>query len=310
MYEDYVYRSPNTSEDVEAVSIITRLIDEENIKTVSEVGGNNGVFAKKILDKALNIDEYLIWDKVKNSKTHPKLHFKNEFLTKSTEPTEVDLVIVRHAFAHNASISKFADNIIEKFNPDFIYIECADWFETLVNRDFSQLYSEHFYCLSGKAIAKLFHKENYAKLTEIKLGIHNGSFGLLLSRKVENKKFITEAKSYDVSREIKAWVTDVNDFWYKLKTSDLNIWACSAKFIFTINALELKNIEKIKIVIDSTEDKHNKFPPGLFCPVSPELKTIKDENLNFIIGARNFASQVENKIRTLSTNYSAIIPPF
>ena len=310
MYKDYVYRTPNTSEDDEAVKVISKIIKDENIKTVFEVGGNNGVFAKKILDKSFDVSEYLIWDKVNSSEAHEKLQFQNKYLTSSTVPAKADLVIVRHAFAHNSSITKFSINIADKFDPEFIYIECADWVKTRLNRDFSQLYPEHFYCLSGKSVERLFSKLNYFKLAEVNLRIHNGSFGLLLGKKGRHEDSNVGTKNHRVVQDIQDWIADVNSFWNELRISDLNIWGCSAKFLFTINALNLKNKEQIKMVIDSTANKQGMFPPGLACPVSPEPNSISGEDLSFIVGARNFASQIEKKITTLSPNYSSIIPPF
>ena len=49
MFKDYVYRSPDTSDDINAVNLILSLIKDKNIKTISEVGGNNGVFEKNFI---------------------------------------------------------------------------------------------------------------------------------------------------------------------------------------------------------------------------------------------------------------------
>ena len=113
IFGNYSYRSSKTFYDDEIIKFCINFFYENKIQSIIEVGGNNGSFFQKLSCNYKLFTSYTIIDKVPIDKGHPKLNHRNEFLSSLSKPLSTDLVIVRHAFAHNKSIQDFARNILE-----------------------------------------------------------------------------------------------------------------------------------------------------------------------------------------------------
>ena len=305
IFSDYIYRSPDTIQDIEIADYLSEFISLNRIKSVIEVGGNNGVFASKILVQNSCVQSYHIIDKIPLAVIEPRLSTLDTYLSAETDKMQADLVIVRHAFAHNPSITNFAKNIVDRLGSKYIYIECADWVETRHNNDYSQLYSEHFYGLSAQSVKNLFAPFQFGVVDEKRFEIHNGSFGVLL-RKMELTQ-IQSAQKTDVSvnRKIQKWGEATKDLWLSLSNQEIIIWGCSAKIVFLINALQL-DVSRVVTIHDSTVSKLGKYPPGIDIAIEREPFEKNMLEVNVIIGAKNFKDQLLPKIKKQYPNANVV----
>lgn len=319
LFNNYVYRTSNTNMDEEIIKCLSNFIKLNSIKKIVEVAGNNGIFAQKLVNEIDSNDINIsIIDKVKLAISDKRIEHidafidsKNANLFKNVNP---ELVIVRHALAHNYSIKTFFQDISEIFNPNNIYIENASLFSTYKKRDYSQLYSEHFYQVSPISIEYLANEFGYTVTSINNFKIHNGSFGIFLEKgKNKNAKNSYSISLKNLKKSIDQWVKESREFWtdIALKNKEIVIWGCSAKFLFTYSALELSKIKPISYIIDSTIEKQGLYAPGTSIMVSHEdsIKT-KSDNLIFIIGARNFEDLISKKIRNKYRNAIVLCPPF
>jgi hypothetical protein len=323
LFNDYAYRTPNTNMDEEIIKCLSDFIKLHSIKKIAEVAGNNGIFSQKLLNEIDSNDISIsIIDKVTLAVSDKRIEHidafidpKNAYLFEDINP---DLVIVRHALAHNYSIRNFFRDIAEIFNPNKIYIENASLFSTFKKKDYSQLYSEHFYQVSPISIQYLANEFGYDVTSVNNFEIHNGSFGIFLEKNKNKNKNKNINNSYSIScknlkKSIDEWVKQSREFWTNIasKNKEIVIWGCSAKFLFTYSALELSNIKPISYIIDSTIEKQGLYAPGTSIMVSDEdsIKTNSD-NLIFIIGARNFEDLIVKKIKNKNKNASIYCPPF
>lgn len=293
----YTYRSPLTNLDDAVATKISNFCVKKNIKKIVEIGGNNGVFANKIVSHMPELRDYTIYDKVPLEAHSRILTHKEEFLSSTTQNYKADFVITRHAFAHNESILKFARNIVEKFSPEHIYVECADWILTHSNKDFGQLYSEHYYCLSALSVYKLFASYGYGVADIDSFNIHNGSFGLFLSKgssgKIKNMSYSNSAIHDDIVK----WKENICRIWNNANDRPIIIWGSSAKIVFIINALGLST-RYVKRIHDTTNAKCELFPPGIDVCISPEQEDVVDYgSYSVIVGAKNFSSILVPKIK-------------
>ena len=105
IFNNYLYRSPKSNQDQGTIDFLKHKIQEFRIKNIVEIGGNNGVFAEKLLEQAPEILALEIWDRVPLAIKNDRITHNDQYLSESSiSKKEVDLVIVRHAFAHNPSI--------------------------------------------------------------------------------------------------------------------------------------------------------------------------------------------------------------
>ena len=320
LFGNYVYRTPLTSMDDEIAIYLSAFIKENGIKNIIEVAGNNGTFANKILTLLKNENnlKYTIIDKVPLEYKDRRLSHINRFLNKNdfnvNRNVNPELVIVRHALAHNENVVNFFDDIHSILKPRWIYVENASLNSTFSAKDYSQLYSEHFFALSPYFMKRLGMKFNY-EITDIHdFKIHNGSFGILL----EKNKVSDFQSNYplitceELSKSITDWTEEVKNFWLKIKEIDKKIvvWGCSAKFLFTYSALELESIKPISYIIDSTPEKNSLYAPGSSIKVSSEDSFSFDDGFIFVIGARNFSDHIESKILKKFPYANIFCPPF
>ena len=90
-------------------------------------------------------------------------------------------------FAHNPDPILIAQNISKVVKPDgFVYIENASFYSTIKNRDFSQMYVEHFFSLSPESIKVIFDRFGFQVYRVKNFDIHNGSFGIILKKSTSN----------------------------------------------------------------------------------------------------------------------------
>lgn len=313
IFANYKYRSPVNDQDQEALTFLKDKILQNRVKSIAEVGGNNGLFAEKLLMLCPDIKSYDIWDQVPLEVQSSVIKCRSEYLSQESINSSVyDLVIVRHTFAHNSSINLFAQNIIQKLNPKFLYIECADWTLTLKNSDFSQLYVEHYYCLSRKCITKLFANYGFSELSSCSVPIHNGSFGSFLHQGVKNGELGKLVKSNIVAQKIKNWCNDCKDFYEEfIFGKKYIIWGCSAKIVFLLNMLEVDFNHGLVKIIDSTPSKKGFFPPGFSISVSsePDIDNWNECDV-LLIGARNFSNEIIKKASVGYPISKLLVPPF
>jgi hypothetical protein len=225
-----------------------------------------------------------------------------------------ELVIIRHALAHNKSVNRFFKSIVDILNPKYIYIENASLEATVENLDYSQLYSEHFFHLTSFSIAKLGHKFGFNTQSVEYFDIHNGSFGVLLTKGDQNKEVSSpQFTESQLSNSIQSWTLSVKKYWQEIadKNKKVVVWGSSAKFLFTYSALDLKDICRVTYLVDSTPAKVGLYAPGITTRVINEKSVAGlTDDVVFVIGARNFAEYITAKILDVDLRADISCPPF
>jgi len=319
LYKNYAYRTPRTSMDDEIVKFLSQFLIENNIKNVVEVAGNNGVFASKIVNETQIFDlEYIVVDDVEFDVSDHRIKHIRSFL--QYEKRELfsninpELVIIRHALAHNKSVNKFFQSIVDILNPKYIYVENASLEATVENLDYSQLYSEHFFHLTSFSVAKLGHKFGFNTQCVEYFDIHNGSFGILMTKGDQNKEVASpEFTESQLINSIQSWTLSVKKYWQEIagKNKKVVVWGSSAKFLFTYSALDLKDICRVTYLVDSTPAKVGLYAPGIITRVINEKSVAElTDDVVFVIGARNFAEYITAKILDVDLRADISCPPF
>jgi hypothetical protein len=319
LYGNYAYRTPITSMDHEIVHFLTEFLIENNIKNVVEVAGNNGVFASKIVNKSLIRDlEYVVIDNVELEVSDRRIKHIRSFLEYGKRDLfsniNPELVVIRHALAHNKSVKRFFKNIVDILNPRYIYIENASLEATVEKLDYSQLYSEHFFHLTPFSVSKLGHKFGFNTQCVEYFDIHNGSFGILLAKGDQNKEMSSpEFTESQLINSIESWTLSVKKYWQEIadKNKKVVVWGSSAKFLFTYSALDLKDICRVTYLVDSTPAKVGLYAPGITTRVINEKSVAElTDDVVFVIGARNFAEYITAKILDVDLRADISCPPF
>ena len=305
--------------DDDIADYIRLFIQDHGVKTIVEVAGNNGNFGSKVLSAVDDQDlSYTIVDSVELQVSDQRITHVNAFVEAQNDGLfkdfNPDLVIIRHALAHNKSLVEFFRNIVKFFSPKYIYVENASLERTLEKADFSQFYSEHFYHLTAFSVSKLASAFDYSTIDSVVFDIHNGSFGVVLSSEVSAPVLQSpQIESDTLKGAISKWIYDVEDFWRGVAATNMPvvIWGSSAKFLFTFSALNLGDICSVAVVVDSTPEKAGLFAPGMSVPVTHESKFVSwSGKYVFVVGARNFYKHIQTKILGRDPEARVECPPF
>ena len=321
IFENYSYASFQTNLLDPIESFIYQKCQSKNVNNILEVGCNNGLFLEKIYDSS-NIDVATGVDPSAPKENKDGINFISEFFDEKVIKNhglarKFDLIIARHMFAHVPKPEKIAKELSKcASESSYIYIENADLVNTVTKKDYSQLYLEHFYALSPKSIEKIFLRYGFVIEKVINFNIHNGSFGVLLKNKNISSINDIKQKYYDgiyLKKDIECWLDNCRLFFDKFNSTKNYIWGVTAKTVMMLNMLDI-NTKNGKHIFDGafdfTEQKIGCYVPGTDILISDEPISKSNDDLNIMIGARNFGDEIKIKIKNIFSNSNVIAPPF
>jgi len=323
IFENYSYSSFNTEHLKPIEDYISDLCSEKKIKNILEVGCNNGIFLERVTNLNDEVDNVTGVDpsapKKSNNKriSFIKKFFNANIIKENKLEKAYDLIIARHMFAHVPNPEIVASQIAMCASENsYVYIENANLENTIVNKDFSQLYLEHFYAFTPKSIEKIFLQYGFEIEHVSQFSIHNGSFGVLLKKSSQPIAKIFNQNTYSaeyVGIRISEWLDVCKEFFDNLNSSNNFIWGVTAKSVMMLNMLKI-NTENGKNIFDSaydfTELKKDCFVPGTNILILGEPKEETLKEINIMVGARNFSDEIIRKIKKTFPNSNIIIPPF
>tara|TARA_B100001027_G_scaffold216959_1_gene195541 strand:+ start:5286 stop:6428 length:1143 start_codon:yes stop_codon:yes gene_type:complete len=321
IFENYSYSSFHTNLLKPIETFISEICQSKNINNILEVGCNNGLFLKKIYNST-NVDNASGVDPSAPKDSENNITFINEFFNERVIndyglTRKFDLIIARHMFAHVPNPEKIARELSMCASEiSYIYIENADLANTIAKKDYSQLYLEHFYALSPSSIEKIFSRYGFAVKKVTNFDIHNGSFGVLLKKAKMTGKTKVKQKSFDhiyLKKDIENWLYECELFFNELSSKKNYIWGVTAKTVMMLNMLGI-NTKNGKHIFDGAFDftklKIGCYVPGTDIMILDEPITKSDDDLNIMIGARNFSKEIKIKIKNKLPNSNIIVPPF
>lgn len=312
MFFDYVYRTPENLESLESIPKLKEFLVRElclNKIQILEVGGNSGFYLRNLIASldadGLRCDAVLL-DKVEpaSMNSSDSCIWINDFLTDNAVDnyqleSKFDLVIARHCMAHNLDALKLFRNLIEvTSHRGLLYIELTDLDEIFKSSNFGQFYPEHRYSFSKTSIETLCRVCGVQLVGSIDLQIHGGSAGYLI-RPLPAGSGVRSGGPSDqplnsltasvVRQKHEAWLRRGEELVSRYREfSDLVLWGCSAKAVYSLNQFALGSVDFFEAVWDSTVEKASLFPPGFTTHVTSE-PYFKPASKNIVLGAPNFA---------------------
>lgn len=301
MFKNYSYTTTHSPQLNQPIEFLQKQIKAQNIEQIAEIGGNDGHFLDLLISGSEIIDrQCLLIDRVPLYKRSNLSHIKNflttELVDKEGLDEKFDLVIARHCLAHNRDLTDFAkaiSRIVKKGK--YIYIENADLTKTLVNKDFSQFYPEHFFAFSKLSIQTLFKRFGVTVIDYIELDIHNGSFGLLLKNESSSEELNFLDAAYELNDHMEKWVSQGRKTFLN-SPHKISLWGLSAKAIFSFNLFCNGEVQIFEKLFDSNIKKIGRFPPGFDKDVTNEKSLDFLDTNKIIFGAPNFSSEFLKKV--------------
>jgi hypothetical protein len=325
MYRNYTYLSgtSNTMKEyfkyfVESI-ILSNKTNIEN-KNILDIAWNDGSLLDAFLEKEFNTfgigPAYNI---VNNIKNHNIIcDFFNSTSIKCYN-IKFDIITLFNVFAHIDNIYELLDNIDKITNLDSdIYIQTSQC-NMIQNNEFDTISHEHLSFFNINSMSLISNYTNFY-LFDVKIvNVHGSSYLFHLKK---NNKCITsnvlQQFNYEINTNIynldtyAKYSNYINCIWknklYKLLNNKIIGVGASAKGITILNYIYKDLLEKniiIDCIIDENELKIGKKINSINITIN-NFEYIKNinENINFILFAWNYKTEIINKVKNLRLNYN------
>ena len=271
VFENYAYRSFDNPRLDPIVDFLSSLIQAEKMDDLLEIGCNNGVFLEKVFSKNKFLKNVLGIDPSAHENynkseilTFRRCLFDASAIKRDQLESQFDLVICRHMLAHNPDPILIAQNISKVTKPGgFVYIENASFYSTIKNRDFSQMYVEHFFSLSPDSIKVIFDRFGFQVYKVKNFDIHNGSFGIILKKSATKILPQTSKSKYVdidiVKKKITEWEDQCLSFFKNLPKKNVYIWGVTAKTVLVLNLFKINTLGGSEIISGAVDFSSHKI---------------------------------------------------
>jgi dTDP-4-dehydrorhamnose reductase len=331
-YTNYLYVSSTsytmTNHLQNSVIEFTNLLNLSKTDNILEIGANDGVCVKHLLDNGfVNI---IGVDPASNINKRHKLpiicdFFGSNILSKLSKSFK--LIYAFHCCAHIEDIQDVFQTIYKLLDQEGVFImEVGYFYEVYRNKLFDVIYHEHIDYHTCTAIQH-FGLQNNLKLYKVNQNdIQGGSIQFYFSKnndiKIENSviDILNKEQEYELFNinKLLKWQNpiiqsgkDINNILNSFISYGKTIvgYGASAKSTTFLHQYKLSN-KTIKYIIDDNIYKQNYYTPGLHIPIKASNMLDIDKIDYIIILSWNFTDEIVKKLDKYRMNGLRIIVPF
>jgi methylation protein EvaC len=263
-----------------------------NTSKLVEIGSNDGTFLKNFMNSNLDFIGFEPSSNVAAIANKNQIKTLNSFFNQnsieqiSKFKNKTDVIYAANVICHVPNLPdliKSVDKLLSK-NGVFIFEEpyLGSMFE---KTSYDQIYDEHIFMFSGSAIQKIFSLFDMELIDLIKQPTHGGSMRYVVARKGSRKKndnvqkILDQEKhnnldNYNFCEKFKVNCENskmklkklLND--YKNDGKKIAGYAATSKSTTVLNYCEIGS-DIIDYICDTTDEKINKYSPGMHIPIVP-----------------------------------------
>lgn len=307
--DDYIYHSSqspaNVSHAKEYVDMITKRF---NIKSVVEIGSNDGYMLQHFKEKGINVLGIDPATECANEAIQKGIPTLIDFFSRSLARRTVraDLICGINVLAHQPDINDFVSGLKYALNPGgIVTFEFPHLKKMIDGLQFDTVYHEHYYYFSLMTIMEIFERHLLEVFDVDEIPEHGGSLRIYARHKIEGlysdkvarvlfDEYRMRSLNYYV--DFQQRVNKVYyDFINHAYTSNLIAYGAAAKANTFINYCKLDS-KLLPFVVDRSPFKQGKFLPGSHIPVFDEemIKRVKPEYV--LITAWNLKEEIMKQL--------------
>ncbi len=337
LYRHYLYVTPTSTTLAQHYRALYKFLEDGNYlsssSAVLEIGSNSGELLKFL---SPHVSSVIGVDPAKNVATiaiDRGIPTVVDFFNKKSAQEvckdfgNVDVIIARHCFAHNADPSQMLDGACTLLTEQgAMVIENAYSVDTIQNNEFDQVYHEHMYYYSLHSLQALLERHGFSLVDAMTSHIHGGSF-VAVAKKTSDRKL---GKSAGLQRLLEREL-DVLSLKGVMEFADRSLRiikglreaiteiSAQGKIIYSYGATAKGNTllnvcgldyNHIKYCVDSTDLKQGKFLPGSEIEIVSEDFCYENPPDYFLLTAWNYAEEIMEKFIEKSSAPVTFIVPF
>ncbi len=259
---------------------------------IIEIGSNDGTFLENFKDSNLDcvgFEPSSNVAKIANKKGLKTLNnfFNQDTIDKISEfKNKTDVIYAANVICHIPDLNDLIKAIDKLLSKKGVFIFEEPYLGSMFEKtSYDQIYDEHIFMFSGSSIKKIFNLFDMELIDLIKQPTHGGSMRYVIARKGFHKikpnveKILGEEKfnNLDNSESCVNFRNNCENSKIKLKKilydykdqgKKIAGYAATSKSTTVLNYCEIGN-ETIDYICDTTNEKINKYSPGMHIPIVP-----------------------------------------
>lgn len=336
LYDDYLYVTPSSATlEAHNVNLFYHMRAQGYLPDdafLLEFGSNIGHFLKYAqgqVPRVLGIDPARAIVQMANDRGIPTIceYFSPEVARRTAEKHgAADIVVGRHCAAHNANPHALVTGVREALTPDGVFLmENAYGLNTILNGEIGQIYHEHMYYYTARAVRELYSR-NGLDLIDLFYAdnVHGGAmvfFGapagsrpirpIVEATIARERAILNDALMDLLPQTLERWRSETRALLNRFAESNRSVWMYggSAKAATFINAVGITEAD-IAFCADSTPEKIGRFMPGTGIEIRTEEEAIAASPDYFLVTAWNYRNELIQKVRAGGNAHSGFAVPF
>jgi C-methyltransferase len=336
LYDDYLYVTPSSAAlEAHNVNLFYHMRAQSYLPEnafLLEFGSNVGHFlryAQTQVGRVLGIDPARAIVEMANAQGLPSIcdYFGPETADRlKADYGSADVVVGRHCAAHNPDPHGLVEGARRALAPNVVFVmENAYGLNTVLNGEIGQIYHEHMYYYTARAVQALFAR-NGLDLIDLFYAdnVHGGSmvfFGApkgsrtvrpVVEATIARERAILNDALLDLlPASLERWRTETRALLDRFRENDRTVWMYggSAKAATFINAVGITE-KDIAFCADSTPEKIGRFLPGTGIEIRTEAEAIAARPDYYLVTAWNYRNELIGKVRAGGNLHSGFAVPF
>ena len=262
---------------------------KDNSKII-EIGSNDGTFLQNFRNTNLDIIGFEPSSNVAEIANKAGAKTLNNFFNQDSInqinkfKNKTDVIYAANVICHVPDLNDLIKSIDKLLSKEGVFIFEEPYLGAMFEKtSYDQIYDEHIFMFSGSSIQKIFNLFDMELIDLIKQPTHGGSMRYVVSRKGYHKikpsveKILGEEKfkNLDNLNSCLQFKSDCENsktklkkmlFDYKNQGKKIAGYAATSKSTTVLNYCGIGS-ETIDYICDTTEEKINKYSPGMHIPI-------------------------------------------
>jgi len=263
-----------------------------NNNKIIEIGSNDGTFLENFKDSNLDFVGFEPSSNVAEIANKKGVKTLNSFFNQvsinqiNEFKNKTDVIYAANVICHVPDLNDLIKAVDKLLSKEGVFIFEEPYLGAMFEKtSYDQIYDEHIFMFSGSSIKKIFNLFDMELIDLIKQPTHGGSMRYVISRKGHHKikpsveKILGEEKfkNLDNINSCLQFKNNCENSKIKLKKMLYNYknqgkkiagYAATSKSTTVLNYCEIGS-ETIDYICDTTEEKINKYSPGMHIPIVP-----------------------------------------
>lgn len=335
LYSNYNYITPDSQELTAHYGQIVSFLQNNKYlssgSNVLEIGSNIGrllEFIKPSVRSVLGVDPAQNIVEMANEHGIPTV---NDFFNKDSarkikdKEGQKDIIIARHCFAHNEKPWLMLEGVKEILSPDgVLVIENAYFLDTVIKKEFDQIYHEHMYYYNLRSMQKILERYDMELVDVFHSPIHGGT--MLYAARFKSPQLAVSSRVLEFLKKEKdmhrrEFYDDFVDQLQKNKRAlsqlleqlvsagaKIHAYGASAKATTLLNYYGIHD-DLVPFAVDSTPTKQGKYIPLVNIKIISEDEGRENPPDFYLLTIWNYKDEIIKKVRSWGNQRTKFILP-